>query len=94
MFSCEIYEIFKYIFFNKTPPMTASVLISFDFLLDIWQMALANVPFLYPLEKHFLTILTGKKYVLLNSVYKQPPEVFYKEGGLTNFVELTGKLLY
>ena len=57
-------------------------------------MALANVPFLYPLKKHFLTMLTGKKYVLLNSVYKQPPEVFYKEGGLTNFVELTGKLLY
>ena len=40
--------------------MTASVLISFDFLLDIWQMALANVPFLYPLEKHFLTILKAK----------------------------------
>ena len=74
--------------------MTASVLISSDFLLDIWQVALANVPFLYPLKKHFLTMLTGKKYVLLNSVYKQPPEVFYKEGGLTNFVELTGKLLY
>ena len=66
--------------------MTASVLISSDFLLDIWQVALANVPFLYPLKKHFLTMLTGKKYVLLNSVYK--------EGGLTNFVELTGKLLY
>ena len=74
--------------------MTASVLISSDFLLDIWQVALANVPFLYPLKKHFLTMLTSKKYVLLNSVYKQPPEVFYKEGGLTNFVELTGKLLY